>query len=166
MTVSAPYYGDSAVLRTPPPDLPRGRLTLLRGWRRYGGKAWGRSGARVVREGEIGWHVREDEASIEIRPGMRVHFVGIGGSGMSGIAEVLLNLGYRVQGSDLKGSKITERLAGLGAEIFEGQSAANLDGAAVVVISDRDADAGLLVRVIDQARVAGAEKVSLAAMAR
>ena len=64
-----------------------------------------------------------------------IHFVGIGGIGMSGIAEVLLNLGYRVQGSDLKGSKITERLAGLGAEIFEGQSAANLDGAAVVVIS-------------------------------
>ncbi|MCE8553958.1 UDP-N-acetylmuramate--L-alanine ligase [Ruegeria pomeroyi] len=64
-----------------------------------------------------------------------IHFVGIGGIGMSGIAEVLLNLGYRVQGSDLKGSKITERLAGLGAEIFEGQSATNLDGAAVVVIS-------------------------------
>ena len=64
-----------------------------------------------------------------------IHFVGIGGIGMSGIAEVLLNLGYRVQGSDLKGSKITERLAGLGAEIFVGQSAENLDGAAVVVIS-------------------------------
>ncbi|AAV94492.1 UDP-N-acetylmuramate--L-alanine ligase [Ruegeria pomeroyi] len=64
-----------------------------------------------------------------------IHFVGIGGIGMSGIAEVLLNLGYRVQGSDLKGSKITERLAGLGAEIFEGQRAENLDGAAVVVIS-------------------------------
>ena len=43
-----------------------------------------------------------------------IHFVGIGGIGMSGIAEVLLNLGYRVQGSDLKASKITDRLAGLG----------------------------------------------------
>ncbi|GGH30240.1 UDP-N-acetylmuramate--L-alanine ligase [Cribrihabitans marinus] len=64
-----------------------------------------------------------------------IHFVGIGGIGMSGIAEVLLNLGYRVQGSDLKSSKITERLAGLGAEIFEGQRAENLEGAAVVVIS-------------------------------
>ncbi len=64
-----------------------------------------------------------------------IHFVGIGGIGMSGIAEVLLNLGYDVQGSDLKPSKITERLAGLGARIFIGQKAENLDGAAVVVIS-------------------------------
>ncbi len=64
-----------------------------------------------------------------------IHFVGIGGIGMSGIAEVLLNHGYRVQGSDLKGSKITERLAGLGARIFVGQRAENLEGAEVVVIS-------------------------------
>lgn len=64
-----------------------------------------------------------------------IHFTGIGGIGMSGIAEVLLNLGYDVQGSDLKASKITDRLAGLGARIFIGQKAENLDGAAVVVIS-------------------------------
>ena len=64
-----------------------------------------------------------------------IHFVGIGGIGMSGIAEVLLNLGYTVQGSDLKRSKITERLEGLGATVFEGQRAENLDDAAVVVIS-------------------------------
>ncbi|EEE36289.1 UDP-N-acetylmuramate--alanine ligase [Rhodobacteraceae bacterium KLH11] len=64
-----------------------------------------------------------------------IHFVGIGGIGMSGIAEVLLNLGYRVQGSDLKTSKITDRLARLGAEIFEGQRAGNLKNAAVVVVS-------------------------------
>lgn len=64
-----------------------------------------------------------------------IHFVGIGGIGMSGIAEVLLNHGYAVQGSDLKGSKITERLQDLGAVIFEGQSADNLANAAVVVIS-------------------------------
>ncbi|MDF1715617.1 MAG: UDP-N-acetylmuramate--L-alanine ligase [Antarcticimicrobium sp.] len=64
-----------------------------------------------------------------------IHFVGIGGIGMSGIAEVLLNLGYRVQGSDLKRSKITDRLAGLGAQVFEGQRAENLEGAEVVVIS-------------------------------
>ena len=63
------------------------------------------------------------------------HFVGIGGIGMSGIAEVLLKLGFAVQGSDLKTSAITERLVGLGATIFEGQRAENLDGAAVVVIS-------------------------------
>jgi UDP-N-acetylmuramate--alanine ligase len=64
-----------------------------------------------------------------------IHFVGIGGIGMSGIAEVLLNLGYQVQGSDLKRSKITERLEGLGATVFEGQSAKNLESAEVVVIS-------------------------------
>ena len=64
-----------------------------------------------------------------------IHFVGIGGIGMSGIAEVLLNLGYDVQGSDLKSSKITERLAQRGARIFIGQSADNLTGAEVVVIS-------------------------------
>ena len=64
-----------------------------------------------------------------------IHFVGIGGIGMSGIAEVLMNLGYRVQGSDAKTSKITERLVGLGAVVFEGQAAGNIGKAAVVVIS-------------------------------
>ncbi len=64
-----------------------------------------------------------------------IHFVGIGGIGMSGIAEVLLNHGYQVQGSDLKASKITERLAKLGARIFVGQTAENLAEADVVVIS-------------------------------
>jgi len=64
-----------------------------------------------------------------------IHFVGIGGIGMSGIAEVLLNHGYQVQGSDLKASKITDRLADLGAKIFVGQSAENLENAEVVVIS-------------------------------
>ena len=64
-----------------------------------------------------------------------IHFVGIGGIGMSGIAEVLLNFGYSVQGSDAKTSKITERLVGMGARIFEGQRAENLADAEVVVIS-------------------------------
>ncbi len=64
-----------------------------------------------------------------------IHFVGIGGIGMSGIAEVLLNHGYQVQGSDLSRSDITDRLEKLGAEIFEGQSAENLKNAQVVVIS-------------------------------
>ena len=64
-----------------------------------------------------------------------IHFVGIGGIGMSGIAEVLLNLGYKVQGSDLKASKITERLQSLGATIFIGQEGKNLAAAEVVVIS-------------------------------
>ncbi len=64
-----------------------------------------------------------------------IHFVGIGGIGMSGIAEVLLNHGFTVQGSDLKPSPITERLAAKGARIFIGQKAENLEGAQVVVIS-------------------------------
>lgn len=64
-----------------------------------------------------------------------IHFVGIGGIGMSGIAEVLLNLGYKVQGSDLKASKIIERLQSLGATIFIGQEGKNLAAAEVVVIS-------------------------------
>jgi UDP-N-acetylmuramate--alanine ligase len=65
----------------------------------------------------------------------RIHFVGIGGIGMSGIAEVLLNLGYRISGSDLKNSSVTQRLAGLGATIFEGHAASNIAGAEVVVTS-------------------------------
>jgi UDP-N-acetylmuramate--alanine ligase len=65
----------------------------------------------------------------------QVHFVGIGGIGMSGIAEVLLNLGYKVSGSDLKSSAVTQRLAGLGAAIFEGHRAENIAGAEVVVTS-------------------------------
>jgi len=64
-----------------------------------------------------------------------IHFVGIGGSGMGGIAEVLLNLGYRVQGSDLKANAVTERLAALGARIAIGHRAENADGADVVVTS-------------------------------
>jgi UDP-N-acetylmuramate--alanine ligase len=64
-----------------------------------------------------------------------IHFVGIGGIGMSGIAEVLMTLGYRVQGSDAKASKITDRLVKLGATFFEGQRAGNIGEAAVVVIS-------------------------------
>ena len=65
----------------------------------------------------------------------RIHFVGIGGIGMSGIAEVLLNLGYKVSGSDLKDSALTQRLASLGATVFEGHRAENVSGAEVVVAS-------------------------------
>jgi UDP-N-acetylmuramate--alanine ligase len=64
-----------------------------------------------------------------------IHFVGIGGIGMSGIAEVLITLGYAVQGSDARASKITDRLVELGARFFEGQKSENLGEAAVVVIS-------------------------------
>jgi UDP-N-acetylmuramate--alanine ligase len=65
----------------------------------------------------------------------RIHFVGIGGIGMSGIAEVLLNLGYEISGSDLKNSAVTQRLASLGATTFEGHAPANVAGADVVVTS-------------------------------
>jgi UDP-N-acetylmuramate--alanine ligase len=64
-----------------------------------------------------------------------LHFAGIGGIGMSGIAEVLLNLGYTISGSDVKLSPITERLAGLGARVFEGHAASNIGGARALVIS-------------------------------
>jgi UDP-N-acetylmuramate--alanine ligase len=64
-----------------------------------------------------------------------IHFVGIGGSGMSGIAEVLLTLGYVVSGSDQKRSPVTDHLAELGARVAEGHAAANVEGAHVVVIS-------------------------------
>jgi UDP-N-acetylmuramate--alanine ligase len=65
----------------------------------------------------------------------RIHFVGIGGIGMSGIAEVLLNLGFQVSGSDLKATPVTARLAGLGARVFEGHAASNASEAQVVVVS-------------------------------
>src|ERR1700678_4352032 len=64
-----------------------------------------------------------------------LHFVGIGGVGMSGIAEVLLNLGYQISGSDLRTSPVTERLAVLGATTFVGHAAGNVVGADVVVTS-------------------------------
>ncbi|HEX9759971.1 MAG TPA: UDP-N-acetylmuramate--L-alanine ligase [Candidatus Acidoferrales bacterium] len=65
----------------------------------------------------------------------RIHLVGIGGIGMSGIAEVLLTLGYAVSGSDQKSSPITDRLANLGATVFEGHAAEHVEGAHVVVMS-------------------------------
>ena len=62
-----------------------------------------------------------------------IHFVGIGGIGMSGIAELLLNLGYTVSGSDLNSSLITEKLSGLGGKIFQGHDSKWIAGADVVV---------------------------------
>ena len=65
----------------------------------------------------------------------RIHMLGIGGSGMAGIAEVLINLGYAVSGTDLKESPATRRLVSLGAQIFYGHRAANAQGADVIVVS-------------------------------
>src|SRR5712692_10031858 len=63
------------------------------------------------------------------------HFTGIGGIGMSGIAEVLLNLGYTISGSDLKLTPVTDRLAKLGATIYEGHDASHLSGTKALVVS-------------------------------
>src|SRR5438128_5780897 len=65
----------------------------------------------------------------------KIHFVGIGGIEMSGIAEVLLNLGFAVSGSDIKATPVTERLAGLGARVAEGHAPASVRNAQVVVVS-------------------------------
>ncbi|HEY6865940.1 MAG TPA: UDP-N-acetylmuramate--L-alanine ligase [Candidatus Eisenbacteria bacterium] len=65
----------------------------------------------------------------------RIHFIGVGGVGMSGIAEVLLNMGYQVSGSDLKPGEATQRLVELGGRIFTGHAASNIEGAQVVVYS-------------------------------
>jgi UDP-N-acetylmuramate--alanine ligase len=76
----------------------------------------------------------------------RIHFIGIGGSGMSGLAEVLLNLGYPVSGSDLRANEATERILELGGRVFIGHAASNVEGAQVVVYSTavRDSNPELL----------------------
>jgi len=72
---------------------------------------------------------------IKLRKTGHLHFVGVGGIGMSGIAEVLLNLGYRVSGSDLVKNDTTDRLAELGGEIYKGHDPGNIEGADVVIVS-------------------------------
>lgn len=87
-----------------------------------------------------------------------IHFVGIGGAGMSGIAEVLLNQGYKVSGSDLGGSAATQRLENLGAEIYIGHSADQVLGSDVVVVSSAVAD--------DNPEVVGAHNARIPVVAR
>ncbi len=83
----------------------------------------------------------------------QIHFVGIGGSGMSGIAEILLNLGYRVTGSDVKRSEAIERLERLGAKVFIGHDAANVEGAHVVVYSSAVRTDNIEVQVARQRQI-------------
>ena len=90
-----------------------------------------------------------------------IHFVGIGGIGMSGIAEVLINQGYKVQGSDLRPSKITDRLVDMGACISFPQNAQNLGDAEVVVISSAIKPGNL---ELDSARARGLPIVRRAEM--
>lgn len=71
----------------------------------------------------------------EMRRVKRIHFVGIGGAGMGGIAEVLLNEGYQISGSDIARNAVVERLTGLGAQVENGHKASNIDQASVVVVS-------------------------------
>lgn len=82
-----------------------------------------------------------------------IHFVGIGGSGMSGIAEVLLNLGYRISGSDLSQSAVTKRLADLGASIFLGHQAEHVSGADAIVTSTAVANNNPEVIAAREARI-------------
>jgi UDP-N-acetylmuramate--alanine ligase len=82
-----------------------------------------------------------------------IHFVGIGGIGMSGIAELLLNLGYQVSGSDLNVSDITARLQALGGKIFEGHRADQISGADVVVISSAVSNDNPEVQAAGQASI-------------
>ena len=71
----------------------------------------------------------------EMRRVNQIHFIGIGGAGMSGIAEVLLNEGYQISGSDIADGAVTQRLAKAGAKVFIGHQAENIEGASVVVAS-------------------------------
>jgi UDP-N-acetylmuramate--alanine ligase len=87
-----------------------------------------------------------------------IHFVGIGGSGMSGIAAVLINLGYRVQGSDARASAVTQWLESLGAQVHIGHAAAHIHGADVVVAS------GAVAR--DNPEIAAALKARIPVVAR
>jgi len=87
-----------------------------------------------------------------------IHLVGIGGIGMSGIAELLLNLGYQVSGSDLKDSPVTRRLVGLGGHIFSGHTSEHMEGADVVVYSSAVTD--------DNAEIAAAKERSIPVIPR
>lgn len=80
-------------------------------------------------------HGPEREVGMFRNSKLKVHFIGIGGMGMCGIAEVLVNLGYRISGSDIQENEITKHLARIGATIFYGHKADNLDEADVVVVS-------------------------------
>lgn len=89
----------------------------------------------------------------EMRRVRRIHMIGVGGTGMSGIAEVLINLGYEVAGSDLRASAVTRRLQGKGIEVFVGHAAENIGNADVVVSSSAVDEQNPEVMAARQARV-------------
>src|SRR3989441_1082350 len=83
----------------------------------------------------------------------QIHFVGIGGAGMSGIAEILLNLGYRVTGSDQRRNEVVERLEQLGAKVFVGHAPSHIEGAHVVVYSSAVSRENIEVQVARQRQI-------------
>ncbi len=89
----------------------------------------------------------------EMRRVNQIHFIGIGGAGMSGIAEVLLNEGYQISGSDIAEGAVTKRLADAGANIFIGHQAENIAGASVVVASSAIDDSNPEVQAAKEARI-------------
>ncbi|MDG4952831.1 UDP-N-acetylmuramate--L-alanine ligase [Actinobacillus equuli] len=89
----------------------------------------------------------------EMRRVNQIHFIGIGGAGMSGIAEVLLNEGYQISGSDIAEGPVTKRLAEAGAKVFIGHQAENVTGASVVVASSAIDDSNPEVRAAKEARI-------------
>ena len=89
----------------------------------------------------------------EMRRVNQIHFIGIGGAGMSGIAEVLLNEGYKISGSDIAESAVTQRLAKAGAKVFIGHAAENIQGASVVVASSAIDDSNPEVAAAKAARI-------------
>ena len=89
----------------------------------------------------------------EMRRVNQIHFIGIGGAGMSGIAEVLLNEGYKISGSDIAESAVTQRLAKAGSKVFIGHAAENIQGASVVVASSAIDDSNPEVAAAKAARI-------------
>ena len=92
-----------------------------------------------------------------------IHFVGIGGIGMSGIAEILVNLGYRVSGSDQKRTETIERLERLGAKVFTGHRAENVEGVHVVVYSSAVARDNVELQTARQRQVPTIERAEMLA---
>ena len=89
----------------------------------------------------------------EMRRVKQIHFIGIGGAGMCGIAEILLNEGYHISGSDIAESAVTQRLTRAGAKVFIGHHAENIAGASVVVISSAIRDDNPEVVAAKDARI-------------
>src|SRR5262249_39587111 len=83
----------------------------------------------------------------------RIHFIGVGGAGMSGIAEVLCSLGYKVSGSDMSDSRVTRHLAGVGVAVLGAHDAGNVDGADVVVYSSAVPDDNVELAAARQRRI-------------